>query len=138
MYRRGLCAGGATGYAVLMGEIRVRAELSNLAVPSRRATAEMFVDTGATRVYLPSSLVRRLGLKKVAEARVQYADGRTAWRPVGAPLRIAIDGRVAVLDAVSVPAGPEPLLRLARVQALDAIPVPHTPRAEPQAPPPRP
>src|SRR2546425_5263018 len=134
MYRRGLCAGGATGYAVLMGEIRVRAELSNLAVPSRRATAEMFVNTGATRVYLPSSLVRRLGLKKVAEARVQYADGRTAWRPVVAPLRIAIDGRVAVLDAVSGPAGTEALLGLLALEAPDPVPHPTPRRRQPQPP----
>ena len=83
----GACTGAAARYALRMGEIRVRAELSNLAVPSLRATAEMLVDTGASRVYLPSGLVRRLGLRKIAEARVQYADGRTVWRPVVAPLR---------------------------------------------------
>src|SRR5438093_13511650 len=89
MYPRGLCAGATAGYAVLMGEIRVQVKLSNFADPSRRTTAEMLVDTGASRVYLPSGLVRRLGLRKVAEARVQYADGRTVSRPVVAPLRIA-------------------------------------------------
>ena len=60
MYPRGLCAGATAGYAVLMGEIRVQVKLSNFADPSRRATAEMLVDTGATRVSLPSGLVRRL------------------------------------------------------------------------------
>ena len=134
MHRQGLCTGAAAGYAVLMGEIRVRVQLSNLAVPARRATEEMLVDTGANRVYLPSGLVRRLGLRKVAEARVQYADGRTVWRPVVAPLRIAIDGRVAVLDAVSGPAGTEPLLGLLALEALDLMADPTTGRLKPKHP----
>src|SRR5213593_3947371 len=134
MHRRGLCPGSAAGYAVLMGEIRVQVKLSNLADPSRRTTAEMLVDTGASRVYLPSGLVRRLGLRKVAEARVRYTDGRTVWRPVVAPLRIAIDGRVAVLDAVSGPAGTEPLLGLVALEMLDLVPDPTTRRLEPKHP----
>src|SRR5436309_10059390 len=134
MHRQGLCASAAARYAALMGGIRVRVQLSNLAVPARRATEEMLVDTGANRVYLPSGLVRRLGLRKVAEARVQYADGRSAWRPVVAPLRIAIDGRVAVLDAVSGPAGTEPLLGLLALEALDLVPDPTTRRLEPKHP----
>jgi len=134
MYPRGLCAGATAGYAVLMGEIRVQVKLSNLTHPARRAMTEMLVDTGASRVYLPSGLVRRLGLRKVARARVRYADGRTAWRPVVAPLRIAIDGRVAVLDAVSGPAGTEPLLGLVALEMLDLVPDPTTRRLEPKHP----
>src|SRR2546429_347497 len=104
MYPRGLCAGATAGYAVLMGEIRVQVKLSNFADPSRRATAEMLVDTGATRVSLPSGLVRRLGLRKVAETQVEYADGRRARVPVVAPLRIAIDGRAPATQR----RGPDP------------------------------
>ncbi|HKC83948.1 MAG TPA: retroviral-like aspartic protease family protein [bacterium] len=134
MHWRGLCSGAAARYAALMGEIRVQVKLSNLTDPARRATAEMLVDTGASRVYLPSGLVRRLGLRKVAQARVRYADGRTAWRPVVAPLKITIDGRVAVLDAVSGPAGTEPLLGLLALEALDLVPDPTTRRLEPKHP----
>src|SRR6266516_569953 len=125
MYPRGLCAGARARYAVLMGEIRVQVKLSNFADPSRRATAEMLVDTGATRVSLPGGLVRRLGLKKVAEAHVEYADGRKARVPVVAPLKIAIDGRVAVSDAVRAPARTEPL---------HLVPDPTTRRLKPKHP----
>ena len=128
------CAEAATRYAVRMGEIRVRVKLSNLADPSRRATAEMLVDTGATRVSLPGGLVRRLGLKKVAEAHVEYADGRKARVPVVAPLKIAIDGRVAVSDAVRAPARTEPLLGLLALEALDLVPDPTTQRLKPKHP----
>ena len=131
---RGLCAGSAAGYAVLMGEIRVQVKLSNLADPSRRATAEMLVDNGATRVSLPSGLVRRLGLKKVAHAHVEYADGRKARVPVVAPLKIAIDGRVAVSDAVRAPARTEPLLGLVALEMLDLVPDPTTRRLKPKHP----
>jgi clan AA aspartic protease len=129
-----LCIGATARYAVVMGEIRVQVELSNLADPSRRVTAEMLVDTGATRVGLPSGLVRRLGLRKVAEIEVEDADGRKDRRPVVAPLRIAIDGRVAVLDAVSGPAGTEPLLGLVALEMLDLVPDPTTRRLEPKHP----
>jgi len=117
-----------------MGEIRVQVKLSNLTDPSRRATTEMLVDTGATRVGLPSDLVRRLGLRKAAEAQVEYADGRKARLPVVAPLRIAIDGRVAVLDAVRGPAGTEPLLGLLALEALDLMADPTTGRLKPKHP----
>ena len=130
----GLCTRAAARYAALMGEIRVQVKLSNLAHPSRRATAEMLVDTGATRVSLPSGLVRRLGLKKVAEAHVEYADGRKARVPVVAPLKIAIDGRVAVSDAVRAPARTEPLLGLLALEALDLVPDPTTRRLKPKHP----
>jgi predicted aspartyl protease len=53
---------------------------------------------------------------------------------VVAPLRIAIDGRVAVLDAVSGPAGTEPLLGLLALEALDLVPDPTTRRLEPKHP----
>ncbi len=134
MHRRGLCTRAAARYAALMGEIRVQVKLSNLTDPSRRATTEMLVDTGATRVGLPSDLVRRLGLRKVAEAQVEYADGRKARLPVVAPLRIAIDGRVAVLDAVRGPAGTEPLLGLLALEALDLMADPTTGRLKPKHP----
>src|SRR5881396_475757 len=134
MYPRGLCAGARAGYAVLVREIRVQVKLSNFADPSRRATAEMLVDTGATRVSLPSGLVRRLGLRKVAEAQVEYADGRKARLPVVAPLGIAIDGRVAVLDAVRGPAGRELLLGLLALEALDLMADPTTGRLKPKHP----
>src|SRR5256885_13497459 len=113
MYPRGLCAGATAGYAVLMGEIRVQVKLSNFADPSRRATAEMLVDTGATRVSLPSGLVRRLGLRKVAETQVEHADRRRGRAPVVAPLRIAIDGRPAVTPAARPPARTDAAPRLA-------------------------
>src|SRR5256885_15600267 len=112
MYPRGLCAGATAGYGGLMGEIWVKVKVSNFADPSRRATAEMLVDTGATRVSLPSGLVRRLGLRKVAETQVEYADGRRARVPVVAPLRIAIDGRAAGTGALPAPAATQPPLRL--------------------------
>jgi len=134
MHRQGLCTSAAAGYAVLMGEIRVQVKLSNFADPSRRATAEMLVDTGATCVSLPSGLVRRLGLRKVAETQVEYADRRRARVPVVAPLRIAIDGRAAVTEAVRAPARTEPLLGLLVLEALDLVPDPTTRRLKPKHP----
>src|SRR5207249_8253020 len=133
MHRQGLCTSAAARYAALMGEIRVQVKLSNLTDPSRRATTEMLVDTGATRVGLPSDLVRRLGLRKVAEAPVEYADGRKARVPVVAPLRIAIDGRAAVTEAVRAPARTEPLLGLLVLEARDVGPHPtmHRRKAKP-------
>jgi len=54
--------------------------------------------------------------------------------PVVAPLRIAIDGRVAVLDAVRGPAGTEPLLGLLALEALDLMADPTTGRLKPKHP----
>ncbi len=117
-----------------MGEIRARVTLSNLMDPSRHTTVEMRVDTAAMRVHLPSGLVRRLGLRKIADTRVQCAGGRKVRRPVVAPLRVAIDGRVAVLDAVSGPARTQPSLGVVALEALDLVPDPTTRRLRPRHP----
>src|SRR5207247_7894349 len=103
MYPRGLCAGARARYAVLMGEIRVQVKLSNFADPSRRATAEMLVDTGATRVSLPSGLVRRLGLRKVAETQVEYVVGRRGLMYGVALVRIGWTGLTDVVDSIRAP-----------------------------------
>jgi len=67
-------------------------------------------------------------------AHVEYADGRKARVPVVAPLKIAIDGRVAVSDAVRAPARTEPLLGLLALEALDLVPDPTTRRLKPKHP----
>ena len=79
-------------------------------------------------------MVRRLGLQKIGEARVEYADGRRERRPIVAPLLVAIDGRVAVLDAVSAPARSEPLLGVLALEALDLVPDPTARHLRPRHP----
>lgn len=46
----------------------------------RRMTIRGLVDPGATRLVLPESVVKRLGLESIGNVRVRYADRRTAKR----------------------------------------------------------
>jgi hypothetical protein len=48
----------------------------------RRVTLQGVVDTGATRLVLPESAVKTLGLPSSGKATVRYADQRTASREI--------------------------------------------------------
>src|SRR5437016_4248745 len=48
----------------------------------RRQTIRGVVDSGATRLVLPESVVKQLGLPLVDKIKVRYADGRSAQRRV--------------------------------------------------------
>jgi predicted aspartyl protease len=69
----------------------------------RSVEADGVVDTGAAMVVLNQEIVDKLGLQKVAEMTVRYADHRTAKRDVVGHLEIEIQGRRSTYRAVVEP-----------------------------------
>jgi len=69
----------------------------------RRARVRGIVDSGATRLVIPESLARQLGLEISGTVQVRYADGRRADRPVAQRLRFVYGGRESVFNAVVEP-----------------------------------
>lgn len=45
--------------------------------PPRSVTAEALVDTGATKLYLQTSLIRQLGLQQTGEVNARTMSNRT-------------------------------------------------------------
>jgi predicted aspartyl protease len=69
----------------------------------RRATIEGVVDSGATRLVLPQSTVKRLGLPVTGRVKVRYADRRAATRHTAEGAYVEILGRHGTFTAVVEP-----------------------------------
>jgi clan AA aspartic protease len=69
----------------------------------RRMTIRGVVDSGAARLVLPESVVKRLGLESIGKVRVRYADRRTAKRDKVQQVFLEILGRQGTYTATVEP-----------------------------------
>ena len=95
-----------------MGKVVVKIKLTNhfqlelkrrklRKAPPRSLEAEALVDTGATRLYLQSSLIKTLGLRQESEVQSKTTNG-VRRRAVFEPVRLEIMGRDGVFQVVEV------------------------------------
>ena len=95
-----------------MGKVTVKIKLTNqgdlVAAHRRLSTAtprtvevEALVDTGATRLYLQSSVIKALGLEKVDEVVSQTTNG-PKQRDVYESVRLEVQGRYGEFNVVDV------------------------------------
>ncbi len=69
----------------------------------RHFQLQAFVDTAAALLVLPADVADRLGLPKVGEAVVRYADRRSATRRLVEEVRLELMGRHGVFRALLEP-----------------------------------
>ena len=117
---------------MIMGEVRVRVKLTNaidegmvrrgLMSPDdvRVYEPDALVDTGAVRCVLPSFLVERLGLARVARAVAQYADGRLDEVDLTEGFVLEIMGRRTIEEGLVL--GDEVLIGQTALEKLDLLP----------------
>ena len=95
-----------------MGKVIVKIKLTNhfelelkrrklRKAPPRCLEAEALVDTGATRLYLQSSLIKTLGLRQESEVQSKTTNG-VRRRAVFEPVRLEVMGRDGVFQVVEV------------------------------------
>jgi predicted aspartyl protease len=95
-----------------VGKVIVKIKLTNqgdlvaaqrkLSKAKPRATeAEALVDTGATRLYLQSHLIKALGLRKEGDVQSKTTNG-VRRRAVFEPVRLELMGRDGVFQVVEV------------------------------------
>jgi predicted aspartyl protease len=58
------------------------------------------LDTGSHLLVIPNWIVEKLGLRKIKEISVQYADGRVDRLPVYSAVRVEINKRDTVVEPV--------------------------------------
>lgn len=87
----------------------------------RRIVLRGVVDSGATRLVIPESVLKTLGLQPGGPARVRYADGRTEERPMAAGVHLSYAGRSGVFSAIVEPARESALLGAIVLEDLDLI-----------------
>ena len=99
-------------HSICMGRVVVQLKLTNsfelemkrrklLKGKPRSVKAEALVDTGATRLYLQSSLIKALGLPKQSEVHSKTTNG-VRRRAVFAPVRLELMGRYGDFNVVEV------------------------------------
>ena len=114
-----------------MGKVIVKIKLTNLfdlAVFSRGLAkrkprvveTETLLDTGATRLYLKPSVIRRLGLQRVDAVRSQTTNGE-AIRFKYEPVQLELMGRKENFDVIEVPESVPNLLGQVPLEVLDLV-----------------
>jgi predicted aspartyl protease len=88
----------------------------------RRCRISGLVDTGATRLVLPASVVAALGLRDAGEVRVRFADGRRESKSVVGDVQVEIQGRSSVFTAVVEPGRADALIGAIVLEELDFVP----------------
>jgi predicted aspartyl protease len=88
----------------------------------RRAKIRGTVDPGATRLVLPQSVVKKLGLPvKTSKVKVRYADGRRSLRREADEARLYLLGRDGVFTAIVEPKRDSALIGAIVLEDLDFL-----------------
>ena len=87
----------------------------------RRTRISGVVDSGASRLVIPESVARHLGLEIAGTAKVRYADGRTEERPVAKNISLTYGGREGIFSAIVEPARDSALIGAIVMEELDFL-----------------
>ena len=87
---------------------------------------EAVIDTGATMVVLPMNIVEELGLRKMREVKVRYANNKVEKKPIYGVVNIELKGRSANIDVLVEENGSQPLIGQVLLELLDLIVEPKT------------
>jgi predicted aspartyl protease len=87
----------------------------------RRKTIVGVVDCGASRLVLPKSVAKELGLASTGHVKVKYADGRIAKRPVVEGVYVELQGRHSIFNATIEPRRDTALIGAIVLEDLDFL-----------------
>jgi len=114
-----------------MGKVIVKIKLTNLKdtflkeagvrkAKPREVEVEALVDTGATRLYLKPSVIKKLGLVRTDTVRSQTTNGE-AIRYKYEPVELQLMGRRENFDVLEVPENVPNLLGQVPLEVLDFV-----------------
>ena len=109
-----------------MGKVVERVRITNIFHPEKSVEVDALIDTGATMVVLPQDIVDKLGLRKVREVKVRYANNKVEIKPVYRAVIIEIFGREGTFDVIGEEEGSQPLIGQVVLEVLDLIVDPKT------------
>jgi len=104
-----------------MGKVVEKVKLTSLFEPEKSVEVEAVIDTGATMVVLPRDIVEELGLRKMREVKVRYANNKVETKPIYGVVNIELKGRSANLDVLVEEKGSQPLIGQVLLELLDLI-----------------
>ncbi|MBC8230781.1 retroviral-like aspartic protease family protein [bacterium] len=87
----------------------------------RQLTIRGLVDTGATRLVIPTKVAEQLGAREVGETKVRYADNRTTTRKLVDDVQVELLGRQGTFRAVAEPNRDSALIGAIVLEDLDFV-----------------
>ena len=100
----------------------MRAEIGDISADQvRRLRIRGVVDSGATRLVIPESVAKQLGLEISGNVSVRYADGRTAEQAVAQRVRLSCQGRESIFSAIVEPGRESVLIGAIVMEELDFL-----------------
>ncbi len=109
-----------------MGRVTETIKLTSLFDSAKFREVEAVIDTGATLLVLPQDIVEELGLKKVREARVKYANNSVETKRVYGAVALELKGRTGIFEVLAEVPGSQPLVGQVVLESLDLIVDPRT------------
>ena len=104
-----------------MGKVVEKVKLTSLFEPERSVEVDAVIDTGATMLVLPQDVIEELGLRKIGERRVRYANNQIQIKSVYRGIILELKGRDGIFDVLGEVEGSEPLVGQIVLEALDLI-----------------
>jgi clan AA aspartic protease len=104
-----------------MGKVIEKVKLTSLFDPTKKKEVEAVIDTGATMLVLPQDVVDELGLRRIGERKVRYANNQVQLKPVYRGVILELKGRDGIFDVLAEVEGSEPLVGQIVLEALDLI-----------------
>jgi clan AA aspartic protease len=104
---------------IIYTTIKIRNPFPNNA--GQELETEAKVDSGATLLVLPKSIVDEFGFKKIREQTVKYANEDTAVRDIVGPVEMEICGRKGYFEAIVEPKKKYALIGAVVMESLDLI-----------------
>jgi len=104
-----------------MGKIIEKIKLTSLFDPTKTVEIEAVIDTGATMLVLPQNVINELGLKKIGERKVKYANNQIQLKSVYRGVILELKERDGIFDVLAEVEGSEPLVGQIVLEALDLI-----------------
>jgi predicted aspartyl protease len=109
-------------FHVANGRDIMQLELGQLSADKvRRVRITGVVDPGATRLALPSAVVKQLGLPTIERIPVRYADGPKARRDLVNYAQVELLGRKGLVDAIAEPKRTTALIGAFVLEVLDFL-----------------
>jgi len=81
---------------IKIGKVVEKIRVTNFRDTSKSVEIEAVIDTGATMSVLPVDLIQKLGLEKIDEVNVRFADNSVRRKEVYGWIILEIAGRKAV------------------------------------------
>lgn len=109
-----------------MGKAVEKIRLTNFTDPTKQVEVEALVDTGATMLLLPEDVIKQLGLRKMREVPVRYADNSIKQKSIYGGIILEMKGREGEFEAICEVEGSQALVGQVVLEVLDLVVNPKT------------